>query len=160
MKVENVVPTDLSLMNQTVSLSLEHVHKGGLPFSALVVDEKGHVLAQGVNRVNELNDPTAHAEILAIREASKVLGSSDLTGKTLYAYGEPCAMCYLAAKWAGIHTVYIAADRNEAASAGFDYRWSYDYFNQKHASPTAITVKKIAVENAFLPFECRDKREE
>ncbi|WP_241909874.1 nucleoside deaminase, partial [Vibrio sp. 10N.261.55.A7] len=86
---------ETSLMEQTVKLSLAHVHKGGIPFSALVVDEKGQVVGKGVNRVTELSDPTAHAEILAIRDASASLGSSDLSGKTLFASGEPCALCYL-----------------------------------------------------------------
>ncbi|MEZ8824077.1 nucleoside deaminase [Vibrio amylolyticus] len=150
---------ETSLMEQTVKLSLAHVHQGGIPFSALVVDEKGQVVGKGVNQVTELSDPTAHAEILAIRDASASLGSSDLSGKTLFASGEPCALCYLAAKWAGINTIYIASDRHEAAQSGFDYRWSYELFGHDHPSPSSITVEKIDVSNANSPFEQWNKLE-
>jgi len=143
---------EIALMKKTVQLSLDQVSKGGIPFSALVVDEQGNVLGEGVNQVNELCDPCAHAEIMAIREAGKKSGDANLAGKTLYASGEPCALCYLAAKWAGITNIYVASDRHEAAMAGFDYRWSYHFINE--GVPSApMQVKKLSIAGANAPFK-------
>ena len=153
MKVNSAITAlEISLMKRTVKLSVDHVHSGGIPFSALVVDESGNVLSEGVNQVNELSDPTAHAEIMAIRAACKASGSADISGKVLYASGEPCALCYMAARFAGIKTIYIASDRHEAAKAGFDYRWTYDFFKNE-VSSEVIEVKKLDVYNFNQPFE-------
>ncbi|CAK1787891.1 CMP/dCMP-type deaminase domain-containing protein [Vibrio crassostreae] len=143
--------SELLLMKRTVELSLDHVHKGGIPFSALVVDKQGKVLGQGVNRVKELNDPTAHAEILAIRDACKLTNGVDLSEAILYASGEPCGLCYLAAKWAGINRIYIASDRHEVAKLGFDYRWTYDFFNTDQPS-NSISVEKLQDVGSSFPF--------
>lgn len=140
------------LMEEAIQLSLEHVHKGGIPFSALIADEKGNVLGKGVNQVNELCDPTAHAEIMAIREAGKTSGSANLAGATLYASGEPCALCYMAARWAGITKIYVASNRHEAAKAGFDYRWSYNFFNAGEPD-SLLQVNKLLVDEFNAPFE-------
>ena len=138
-------------IKQVVQLSLTHVENGGSPFAALIVDEKGHVIGQGVNLVNQQCDPTAHAEIEAIRAACSLLASPNLSGKTLYASGEPCALCYIAAQWAGITQIYFATDRHEAAIAGFDYRWSYDYF--KAGKPDSVMqIKKLTADEANTPF--------
>ena len=96
------------LTKDVVQLSLTHVEKGGAPFAALIVDGSGQVIGQGVNLVNEHCDPTAHAEIAAIRAACNTLNTPSLSGKILYASGEPCALCYMAARWAGITRIIIA----------------------------------------------------
>ena len=140
------------LMEEAIQLSLEHVHKGGIPFSALIADEQGNVLGKGVNQVNELCDPTAHAEIMAIREAGKKSGSANLAGATLYASGEPCALCYMAARWAGITKIYVASNRHEAAKAGFDYRWSYHFINDGEPG-SSMQVSKLSIVGANAPFE-------
>jgi len=143
---------DNQLMRDTVQLSLDHVKNGGIPFSSLVVTKDGHVLGQGVNEVSRTCDPTAHAEIVAIRQACENIGSTNLSGATLYASGEPCALCYMAARFAGITDIVIAADRQEAASSGFDYRWTYNFF--ENGQPGAeVSIQKLAPSNAIEPFE-------
>lgn len=92
--------------------------KGG-PFGAVVVRD-GEIIASVGNQVTSTNDPTAHAEVVAIREACKVLDTFDLTGCEIYASCEPCPMCLGAIMWARIDTLYYAADRVDAAKAGFD----------------------------------------
>lgn len=136
-------------INYVVQLSLKHAENEGIPFAAIIVDNKDKVIGQGVNLVNEHCDPTAHAEIEAIRNACSMLKTPHLSGKSLYASGEPCALCYIAAKWAGITHIYFASDRHEAAKEGFDYRWSYD-FESIHDS---MKIKKISVDGANMPFE-------
>jgi tRNA(Arg) A34 adenosine deaminase TadA len=143
---------DIRLMKDTVQLSLDHVNKGGIPFSSLVVTKDGQVLGKGVNEVNKSCDPTAHAEIVAIRQACKTVGSTNLSGATLYASGEPCALCYMAARFAGITTIVIAADRQEVASSGFDYRWTYNFFDNGQ-SDAGVNIQKLAPDNAIEPFE-------
>jgi guanine deaminase len=91
----------------------------GGPFGAVVVKD-GKILASAANRVTSTNDPTAHAEVVAIREACKVLDTFDLSGCELYASCEPCPMCLGAVMWARIEKLYFAANRNDAAKAGFD----------------------------------------
>lgn len=150
--LETASELEAKLMKQAVQLSLEHVHKGGIPFSAIIADEQGNVLAKGVNQVNELCDPTAHAEIMAIREAGKKSGSANLVGATMYASGEPCALCYMAAYWAGITKIYVASDRYEAAKAGFDYRWSYHFLNPS-AFDSLLQVNKLPIDGFNAPFE-------
>jgi tRNA(Arg) A34 adenosine deaminase TadA len=88
------------------------------PFGALVV-RGGTVLGRGRNGVVPAHDPTAHAEIVAIREACRAAGSHDLAGAVLYASCEPCPMCYAAARWAGIGRIVYGAGRSDAADAGF-----------------------------------------
>jgi len=147
------------LMEEAIQLSLEQVHKGGIPFSALIADEQGNVLGKGVNQVNELCDPTAHAEIMAIRQAGKKSGSANLAGATLYASGEPCALCYMAARWAGITKIYVASNRHEAAKAGFDYRWSYNFFNAGEPD-SLLQVNKLLIDGFHAPFELWAKLED
>lgn len=92
--------------------------KGG-PFGAVVVRD-GKIIASVGNRVTSTNDPTAHAEVVAIREACKTLDTFDLSGCEIYASCEPCPMCLGAIMWARIDKLYFAADRKDASRAGFD----------------------------------------
>lgn len=92
--------------------------KGG-PFGAVVVRD-GKIIASAGNRVTSTNDPTAHAEVVAIREACQVLDTFDLSGCEIYASCEPCPMCLGAIMWSRLDKLYYAADRNDAARAGFD----------------------------------------
>jgi tRNA(Arg) A34 adenosine deaminase TadA len=108
------------LMRRTIDLAVDNVRRRmGGPFAALVVRE-GRVIAEGTNRVTTANDPTAHAEIVAVRAACDRLGTFDLAGCEVYASCEPCPMCLGALYWARIDRLWFAADREAAAAAGFD----------------------------------------
>lgn len=104
---------------RAVELAVENVRSNGGPFGAIVVTADGPDFA-GVNRVTANLDPTAHAEVTAIRNACQGIGSFDLTRASLYSSCEPCPMCLASSLWARIGRVYFAADRQDAAVAGFD----------------------------------------
>lgn len=140
------------LMEEVVAFSVDHVHDGGIPFTAFVVDQDGVVLGRGVNRVREHHDPTAHAEVEAIRDACRTHGTTRLQGTTLLASGEPCAMCYMSALHAGISQVLFAADRDEAAAHGFDYRGTYRLLVHDPRTWRSPVVNKLAVPERLRPF--------
>ena len=107
-------------MAEAISLAGKNVAAGnGGPFGAVVVRD-GQIVATGYNRVTEINDPTAHAEVVAIRNACNALGTFDLSGCEIYSSCEPCPMCLGAILWARIGKLYFAADRHDAKAAGFD----------------------------------------
>ena len=107
-------------MRRAISLAEDNAYSGnGGPFGAVIVKD-GKVVAEGSNTVTVDNDPTAHAEVNAIRRACAVLGTFDLSGCELYTSCEPCPMCLAACYWAHISRVYYAAGRDDAAAAGFD----------------------------------------
>lgn len=97
----------------------------GGPFGAVVVRD-GAVLAEGWNRVTSTADPTAHAEMVALRRAGRVTGEFELPGATVYASGEPCPMCWAACRWARVDRIVYASDRAAAAAIGFDDQFLYD----------------------------------
>ncbi len=114
-----------TFMRQAIEMALENVRSGhGGPFAALIVKD-GHVIASGVNQVTALNDPTAHAEIVAIRRACVTLGSFQLTACNLYTTCEPCPMCLGAIYWARPARVFFGANASDAADAGFDDAYIY-----------------------------------
>lgn len=139
-------------MEDTVALALEHVHAGGLPFSAFVIGPEGQRLGGGVNRVRDHCDPTAHAEIEAIRAACRTRSSPRLQGATLLASGEPCAMCYMSARHAGIDRVFYAVDRHQAAAHGFDYLGGYAVFGADPHAWAWPSAGKLVVAGALAPF--------
>ena len=107
-------------MARAIELSLENVRSGrGGPFAAVVVRD-GRIIAEGTNQVTSTNDPTAHAEVVAIREACRALGDFQLTGCEIYTTCEPCPMCMGATYWARPARVYFAATAADAARYGFD----------------------------------------
>ncbi len=110
---------DPALMRRAIALACESVAHGGGPFGALIA-RGTDIVAVGNNRVTSTNDPTAHAEVTAIRAACAALGRFDLRGTTLYTSCEPCPMCLGAVHWARIDRMFYAADRFDAAAAGFD----------------------------------------
>ncbi len=113
-------------MRRAIALALENVRSGsGGPFAALIVKE-GRIIAEGTNRVTSTNDPTAHAEVVAIREACRVLSDFQLTGCDLYTTCEPCPMCLGAIYWARPARIFYAATAADAAEAGFDDAFIYD----------------------------------
>lgn len=119
-------PEDLvDVMDEAVEMCLEHVEAGGLPFVGVLVDDTGVISSFGVNRVRETRDPSAHAEIVAMREVLNTKQRDDLSGTALVATGEPCGLCYRFALDHGVDAIYVAVDRDAAADWGFDYRASY-----------------------------------
>ena len=109
-----------------IELSDSSVDVGSSPFGCVIVNQEGEIVGQGHNRVVLDNDPTAHGEVMAIRDACKNLGSFDLSGCILYTSCEPCPMCLNACKWANIAEIYYAADRYDAEDIGFRDRVFYE----------------------------------
>jgi guanine deaminase len=144
-------PTDQDWLAEAIGLAVANVAEGGGPFGAVVVAD-GVRLATGVNRVTRDNDPTAHAEVVAIRAACTRRGDFSLAGTTLYASCEPCPLCLAAALWARVDRVLFAADRHDAARGGFDDRAFYELFATDRAEwPT--TVATLVVPTATRPFD-------
>ncbi len=106
-------------LQEAIRLADESIANGGGPFGAVVVKD-GRIIGRGNNRVTLNNDPTAHAEVQAIRDACLELGDFQLTGCELYVNCEPCPMCLAAAYWARVDAIYFAATAADAAEAGFD----------------------------------------
>jgi guanine deaminase len=117
--------TDDALLAEAIRLAVENVPSGGGPFGAVVAID-GQPLGYGANRVTQDHDPTAHAEIVALRAACAAAQSFSLVGATLYASCEPCPMCLAAAYWARIGRIAYAATSADAAAAGFDDARFYD----------------------------------
>ncbi len=115
-----MIEHDERFLREAIALAREGMDRGdGGPFGCVIVKD-GVVVGRGNNRVTSSNDPTAHAEVVAIREACAALGDFQLTGCTLYTSCEPCPMCLGAIYWARPERIVFAASRNDAAAAGFD----------------------------------------
>jgi guanine deaminase len=139
-------------MKRAVELALENVRTGrGGPFGALVV-KHGELIAAGVNEVTATNDPTAHAEVVAIRAASRALNSHQLTDCEIYSSCEPCPMCLGAIYWARPKYFYFACNRDSAAKAGFDDAFIYDEIPLPPESRTIVGLQLLP-EIGHLPFD-------
>jgi guanine deaminase len=138
-------------LERAVALAVENVAAGGGPFGAVVVRD-GVVLAEGQNRVTRDLDPTAHAEVVAIRAAAKAAGDFSLAGATLYSSCEPCPLCLSAALWARVDRVVFAADRDDAARGGFDDREFYELFGRPR-SEWQLPIVSHRVPDAEAPFD-------
>jgi len=141
----------VDFLRQAIDLAVDNVRRNGGPFGALVVRE-GIVIAAGTNQVTRSNDPTAHAEIVAIREACRVLGDFQLSGCDVYSSCEPCPMCLGALYWARPARVFFAATQQDAAAAGFDDSFIYREIDLPHAQ-RSIPILHIADEQATRPFQ-------
>ena len=138
-------------MQRAMALALEKMkEKGGGPFGAVIV-RNGEIIAEGWNRVTSLNDPTAHAEVTAIRDACKKLGTFNLPDCDIYTSCEPCPMCLGAIYWARLRHIYYANTRAEAANIGFDDAFIYDEIGLEPAirSIPATPMRLEDVETAF-----------
>jgi guanine deaminase len=142
---------DQGFLDLAVDLAVRNVADGGGPFGAVVVRD-GVVLARGQNRVTRDNDPTAHAEVQAIRAACRELGSFSLAGCTLYSSCEPCPMCLASALWSRVDRVLFAADRDDAARGGFDDRAFYELFDTPR-SQWSVPVVQQRDGNSPAPFD-------
>lgn len=139
-------------MKQAIDLAFSNVKDNkGDPFGAVVVKD-GKIIGKGANLVSETNDPTAHAEIVAIREAAKYIGSFQLQGCEIYASCEPCPMCLGAIYWAKIDSLYYAATKDDASKADFDDSVIYKEFTLPK-DQRAISSLQIMREDAIKVFE-------
>jgi tRNA(Arg) A34 adenosine deaminase TadA len=138
-------------MRKAIALSIENVNNGGGPFGAVIVKDD-HIIATGVNRVTASCDPTAHAEVSAIREAASVLGTFDLTGCEIYTSCEPCPMCLGAIYWARLDKMYYANTKTDAMAIGFDDSFIYDEISLK-PSDRKLRSESLLRNEAIVAFE-------
>ncbi|MCA3640236.1 MAG: nucleoside deaminase [Methylobacterium sp.] len=123
----SIPPDDDALLARAVNLSRLHMEEGaGGPFGAVIATKDGRIIAEGWNGVTSGNDPTAHAEVVAIRRACAALGTFDLSGHVIYSSCEPCPMCLGAIYWARLERLVFANSRADAAAIGFDDARIYD----------------------------------
>jgi len=142
---------DNDLMQLACELADENVECGGGPFGCIITDKKNNILSKGQNRVTDNMDPTAHAEIVAIRKACSLFKTYDLSGLKLYSSCEPCPMCLSAIYWARINDVYYSNTRNDAKNIGFDDEYIYDELT-KNVSERTIHMVQIKTENQSNAF--------
>ena len=138
-------------LRQAIDLAVSNVGRDGGPFGALIVKDEV-VIATGVNQVTRTNDPTAHAEVVAIREACRTLGDFQLAGCDLYTSCEPCPMCLGAIFWARPARVFFAATHDDAAAAGFDDTFIYRQIEVPHAQRN-IPMIHLVDEHSNRPFQ-------
>ena len=135
-------------MRKAIELSINSVRNGGGPFGAVIAGE-GEIIAEGSNGVTIYNDPTAHAEVTAIRKACEKLGTFELKGCEIYTSCEPCPMCLGAIYWAHLDKVYYANDRKDAADIGFDDDFIYQEIEVKpqyRKKPSEILMREEGLE--------------
>lgn len=137
-------------MRQAIGLAVENVRNGGGPFGAVIV-KNGRVVATGVNRVTPDNDPTAHAEVCAIRAACRKLGTFNLEGCVIYTSCEPCPMCLGAIYWAHLDKIYYGANQHDAAAVKFDDSFIYRELELKPADRKK-PVENLLHDEALAPF--------
>lgn len=150
-------PDVARFMAHAIELALENVRSGkGGPFAAVVV-RAGEVLAEATNVVTSTNDPTAHAEIVAIREACRKLGTFELNNCEIYATCEPCPMCLGAIYWARPARIYFAATSADAAKIGFDDSLIYDQL-KKNVEARKIPMLQLMREDALKVFRAWEEK--
>lgn len=145
-------------MRKAIALSVDNIKNGGGPFGAVIVKD-GKIVATGVNRVAANTDPTAHAEVNAIREASKKLGTFDLAGCEIYTSCEPCPMCLGAVYWAHLDKMYYGNTKADAKNIGFDDSFIYDEIELKPENRKIKTIQLLS-EEAIIAFEAWTKAED
>lgn len=146
------------IMDEVVKLSIDSVENGGGPFSAAIVKD-GKIVATGVNRVTANHDPTAHAEVMAIRNACEKLNTYDLSDCEIYSSCEPCPMCLGAIYWARIPELFYCNTQQDAKEINFDDSFIYDELAK---SPEERSLDMVRVDNteAIKAFQLWDKKED
>ncbi|WP_186577064.1 nucleoside deaminase [Aquibacillus kalidii] len=139
-------------LSKAIELAVDNVANNGGPFGAIIVNKDGKIVGRGQNRVTDTYDPTAHAEVQAIREACQQLQTFQLTDCTLYTSCEPCPMCLGAIYWARLNKVYYAADQQLAAAGGFDDAFIYEEISKQHEARN-IPFIALQLDNRNAPFE-------
>ena len=143
-------------MQRAIELSIESINSGGGPFGSVVAKDN-EIISEGMNRVTVNNDPTAHGEITAIRQACKKLNTFDLSGYELYSNCEPCPMCLSAIYWARIDKIYYANTREDAQKIDFDDSLIYSEL-QKNIDKRKIPMIQMMRDEALKAFELWDKK--
>ena len=145
-------------MKRAIKLSENSANSSGGPFGSVIVkDEK--IISEGSNRVTLTNDPTAHAEIVAIRQACKKLNTFNLSGCDIYTSCEPCPMCLSAIYWSHIDNIYYANTREDAKKINFDDSMIYSEFSKK-IEDRKIPIKQLLRDEALKAFEIWDKKKD
>lgn len=156
MEVSNSLHEDY--MREAIMLSYEKMKQGfGGPFGAVIV-RQNQIIARGFNNVLSSHDPTAHAEIDAIRKASLTLGTHDLSDCTIYTSCEPCPMCLGAIYWARLQKVYFGNTHRDAAEIGFDDSFIYQEIKKEHEQ-RCIPMQQLLPEEAKVAFKAWAQRE-
>lgn len=155
-KEDKYTPEDARFMQMAIDLSVENVDNGGGPFGAVIVRD-GEVIATGVNRVTANNDPTAHAEVSAIRAACNRIGNFKLEGCTVYSSCEPCPMCLSALYWAGVKRICFGNTKADAKDIDFDDSFIYDQIELAREA-RSIQCDHFMRDSAIVAFnKWRDK---
>ena len=149
---------DYKFMQKAIDLSIENVANGGGPFGAVIVCN-GEVLATGTNRVTANNDPTAHAEVSAIRAACAKVENFKLEGCTCYTSCEPCPMCLSALYWAGVERIVYGNTKEDAKAINFDDSFIYDEIAKPYAQRT-IPCHNLMREEALKGFRAWTEKED
>ena len=145
-------------MLRAIELSIQSAKTKGGPFGCVIVKDN-KIIAEGFNQVTSNNDPTAHAEIVAIRNACQNQNNFFLKGCDLYSTCEPCPMCLSAIYWSRINTIYFANTREDAKKINFDDSMIYSEFSKK-LEDRKIPIKQILREEALKAFEIWDKKKD
>ena len=151
--------TKEELMRRAIELSENSVRNGGGPFGAVIAKDD-EIIAEGSNKVTINNDPTAHAEVCAIRNACKILNTFELANCVIYTSCEPCPMCLGAIYWARLSKIFYANDRKDAAEIGFDDDFIYEEIAiepQYRKKPSEILLRNEAI-NAFRMWTLKDDK--
>ena len=149
---------DREFMQKAIDLSIENVANGGGPFGAVIV-RNGEILATGTNRVTANNDPTAHAEVSAIREACAKVKNFKLEGATCYTSCEPCPMCLSALYWAGVECIIYGNTKDDAKAINFDDSFIYEEIAKPYAL-RAIPCHNFMREEALAGFKAWSEKED
>lgn len=152
---------DREYMREAIDLSIDNVKNGGGPFGAVIVKD-GEIIARGVNRVTPNCDPTAHAEVMAIRAACQKVKNFKLEGCAIYTSCEPCPMCLSAIYWAGIEKIYFGNTKVDAENINFGDKFIYEEIERpmdQRSIPTTMLMREEA-QAAFIAWEEKDDKVE
>ena len=155
---EQTMDKKTTFMRKAIELSLENVENGGGPFGAVIVKD-GEIVATGTNRVTASHDPTAHAEVSAIRAAASTLKTFDLSGCEIYTSCEPCPMCLGAIYWARLDKMYYANTKTDAKNIGFDDSFIYDELELKPAD-RKLPSETLLHDEAIKAFQAWSQKED
>lgn len=150
--------TNEEFMKEAIDMAIDNVANGGGPFGAVIVKD-GNVIGRGVNRVTAQCDPTAHAEVSAIRDAARNTGSFSLEGATIYTSCEPCPMCLGAIYWARIAHIFYGNSQADAAKIDFDDSFIYRQI-EKPIGSRAIPESQLLHSEALKSFEAWTNKED
>ena len=158
MKMKEFSPQDCEFMQMAIDLSIENVANGGGPFGAVIV-RNGEIVSTGANRVTANNDPTAHAEVNAIRAACAKVKSFKLEGCTCYTSCEPCPMCLSALYWAGVSRIVYGNTKEDAKAINFDDSFIYDEIAKPYAQ-RSIPCENLMRAEAYAGFRAWIEKED